>query len=107
MTFEEILDRAIAMLQRRGRLTYGTLKRQFQLDDAALEDVKNELIEGLLEGFGGVLRLTAVSREALVSLEAAALAGFGLFFGVSLCGGHGALLRCVWVLCGSSLSKRS
>src|SRR6266446_789578 len=46
MTFEEILDQAIAMLQRRGRLTYSTLKRQFQLDDAALEDVKNELIAG-------------------------------------------------------------
>jgi hypothetical protein len=46
MTFEEILDQAIAMLQRRGRLTYGTLKRQFQLDDAALDDLKNELIEG-------------------------------------------------------------
>src|SRR2546430_843364 len=46
MTFEEILDQAMAMLQRRGRLTYGTLKRQFQLDDAALEDVKNELIAG-------------------------------------------------------------
>jgi class 3 adenylate cyclase len=46
MTFEEILDQAIAMLQRRGRLTYGTLKRQFQLDAAALEDLKNELIEG-------------------------------------------------------------
>src|SRR5262249_61542143 len=44
MTFEEILDQAIAMLQRRGRLTYNTLKRQFQLDDAALEDVKNELL---------------------------------------------------------------
>src|ERR671928_93038 len=46
MTFEEILDQAIAMLQRRGRLTYSTLKRQFQLDDAALDDLKNELIEG-------------------------------------------------------------
>ena len=46
MTFEEILDQAIAMLQRRGRLTYNTLKRQFQLDDAALEDMKNELIYG-------------------------------------------------------------
>jgi class 3 adenylate cyclase/tetratricopeptide (TPR) repeat protein len=46
MTFEEILDHAIAMLQRRGRLTYSTLKRQFQLDDAALEDLKNELIAG-------------------------------------------------------------
>src|SRR2546422_9148239 len=46
MTFEEILDQAMAMLQRRGRLTYRTLQRQFQLDDAALEDLKNELIEG-------------------------------------------------------------
>ena len=46
MTFEEILDQAIAMLQRRGRLTYGGLKRQFNLDDTYLEDVKNELIEG-------------------------------------------------------------
>src|SRR5215471_20677828 len=46
MTFEEILDQAIAMLQRRGRLTYGTLKRQFQLDDAALNDLKTELIKG-------------------------------------------------------------
>jgi hypothetical protein len=46
MTFEESLDQAIAMLQRRGRLTYGTLTRQFQLDDAALVDLKHELIEG-------------------------------------------------------------
>ena len=46
MTFEEILDQAIAMLQRRGRLTYRTLKREFQLDDAALDDVKYELIRG-------------------------------------------------------------
>ena len=46
MTFEEILDQAIAMLQRRGRLTYSTLKRQFQLDDAAFEDLTNELIKG-------------------------------------------------------------
>ena len=46
MTFEEILDQAIAMLRRRGRLTYGALKRQFQLDEAYLEDLKAELIEG-------------------------------------------------------------
>jgi hypothetical protein len=46
MTFEEILDQAMALLQRRGRLTYNTLKRQFQLDDAALEDLKNEIIYG-------------------------------------------------------------
>jgi class 3 adenylate cyclase/tetratricopeptide (TPR) repeat protein len=46
MTFEEIRDQATAMLQRRGRLTYGTLKRQFQLDDAALDDLTDELIYG-------------------------------------------------------------
>src|SRR5919109_5401662 len=46
MSFEEVLDQAITMLQRRGRLTYGALKRQFQLDDAYLDDVKAELIEG-------------------------------------------------------------
>src|SRR5438128_9567548 len=46
MTFEEILDQAIAMLQRRGRLTYGTLRRQCQTGDAALDYLKNERIEG-------------------------------------------------------------
>ena len=38
--------RAIALLQRRGRLTYRALKRQFGLDDAVLEDLKEELIYG-------------------------------------------------------------
>ena len=37
MTFEEILDQAIAMLQRRGRVTYQTLRLQFQLDEEHLE----------------------------------------------------------------------
>jgi hypothetical protein len=39
MTFEDILDQAIALLERRGRVTYRTLKRQFQLDDDALADL--------------------------------------------------------------------
>jgi class 3 adenylate cyclase len=46
MTFEELLDQAIDLLQRRRRLTYRTLKRQFGLDDAVLEDLKEELIYG-------------------------------------------------------------
>jgi class 3 adenylate cyclase len=46
MTFEEILDHAIALLQRRGRLTYRALQRQFDLDDEYLEDLKTELIKG-------------------------------------------------------------
>jgi class 3 adenylate cyclase/tetratricopeptide (TPR) repeat protein len=45
MTFEEIVDQAIAMLQRRNRVAYRTLKRQFQLDDEALEDLKTEIIK--------------------------------------------------------------
>ena len=46
MTFEELLDQAIALLQRRGRLTYRALKRQFNIDDDYLEDLKAELIQG-------------------------------------------------------------
>jgi class 3 adenylate cyclase len=44
--FVTLVDQVIALLRQRGRVTYSTLKRQFQLDDEALEDVKNELIEG-------------------------------------------------------------
>ena len=44
MTFDEILDQAIAMLQRRGRVSYRALKRQFALDEAYLEDLKHEII---------------------------------------------------------------
>jgi hypothetical protein len=44
MNFEEILDQAIAMLQRRKRVAYRTLQRQFQLDDAALDDLKEQLL---------------------------------------------------------------
>jgi len=46
MTFDEILDQAIEMLQRRGRLTYRALKLQFNLDDEYLDALKDELIEG-------------------------------------------------------------
>src|SRR2546428_9313069 len=43
MTFEEMLDQALAMLQRRGRVTYRALKLQFALDDDHLEALKDEL----------------------------------------------------------------
>src|SRR2546425_5226175 len=46
MDFVTVVDQVIALLRQQGRVTYSTLKRQFQLDEAALEDVKNELIEG-------------------------------------------------------------
>jgi class 3 adenylate cyclase len=44
MTFEELLDQAIALLRRRGRVTYRTLKLQFDLDDDHLEALKDELL---------------------------------------------------------------
>src|SRR5262249_2465329 len=44
MTFEEILDQALAMLQRRRRVTYSTLRLQFQLDDEQLAALKDELL---------------------------------------------------------------
>jgi hypothetical protein len=46
MTFDDTLDQAIALLQRRGRVTYRTLKRQFDLGDDILEDLTEELIYG-------------------------------------------------------------
>src|SRR6266705_4766157 len=46
VTFEEVVDQALAMLQRRGRVTYRMLKRQFDLDDEALDDLRLELIKG-------------------------------------------------------------
>src|SRR5438094_428616 len=72
MTFEEILDQAMAMLQRRGRLTYGTLKRQFQLDDAALEDLTAELIEGqrlAVDEDGRAQRAVRASLGMLTALQ--------------------------------------
>src|SRR5215813_8483128 len=72
--FVAVLDQVIALLRQRGRLTYSTLKRQFQLDDAALEDVKNELIEGqrlAVDERGNVLVWTG-APSVTVSTDAAA-----------------------------------
>ena len=44
MDFDQILDQAIEMLQRRGRLSYRALKRQFDLDDDYLKDLKDEIL---------------------------------------------------------------
>ena len=45
MTFYDLLDQVRALLQQRGRLSYRALRRQFELDDAQLDDLKFELIE--------------------------------------------------------------
>ncbi|HEV8718560.1 MAG TPA: adenylate/guanylate cyclase domain-containing protein [Candidatus Binatia bacterium] len=46
MKFSEIVAQASALLQRKGRITYRALQREFTLDEAALADLKDELIEG-------------------------------------------------------------
>ena len=45
MTFDEVLEQALEMLRRRGRISYRALKVQFQLDDALLEILKDEIVE--------------------------------------------------------------
>ncbi|MGH8069477.1 MAG: ATP-binding protein [Candidatus Entotheonellia bacterium] len=45
MDFYAVLDQVLDLLRQRGRVTYRALKRQFDLDDAALEDLKAEIIE--------------------------------------------------------------
>src|SRR5215831_1555696 len=46
MDFVAVVDQAIALLRQRGRLTYRTLQLQFQLDDAHLAALTDELIKG-------------------------------------------------------------
>jgi len=44
MTFDEILAQIIDLLKRQGRVSYGALKRRYDLDEAYLEDLKDEII---------------------------------------------------------------
>ena len=44
MDFYTLLDHVIDLLRQRQRVTYRALQRQFQLDDAALQDLKDELL---------------------------------------------------------------
>src|ERR1043166_7044819 len=44
MTFDDILAQIIDLLKRQGRVSYSALKRRFDLDDAYLNDLKDELL---------------------------------------------------------------
>ena len=44
MTFDDVLEQVIQLLQRQGRVPTGALKRRFALDDDYLDDLKEELI---------------------------------------------------------------
>lgn len=43
MDFYELVDQVANLLRQRGKLTYRSLRRQFDLDDEALDDLKEEL----------------------------------------------------------------
>jgi class 3 adenylate cyclase/tetratricopeptide (TPR) repeat protein len=45
MTFYEVLEQVVELLQRHGRVSYRALRRQFDLDEGYLEDLKAEIIE--------------------------------------------------------------
>jgi hypothetical protein len=45
MDLYAVLDQVLELLHQRGRVTYNALKRQFELDDACLQDLKDEIIE--------------------------------------------------------------
>jgi hypothetical protein len=45
MDFYDVLERVLELLQQHKRVTYRALQRQFDLDEAYLEDLKAEIIE--------------------------------------------------------------
>jgi hypothetical protein len=45
MKFSEVVAQTLTWLQRDGRVSYRALKREFNLDDEYIEDIKAELIE--------------------------------------------------------------
>ena len=53
------------------------------------------LLPGLGQGRSRPRRLTPITLQAFMCLEAPALSGFGVLFGVSYAGGHSVLLQTV------------
>ena len=47
MNFEEVLNQAIALIERQGRVSYRALARQFGLDEQYLDDLRSEIVEVL------------------------------------------------------------
>ena len=47
VTFHEVLESTITLLRSRGRVSYRSLKREFDIDDGFIEDLKDELTQTL------------------------------------------------------------
>src|SRR5215831_6147170 len=81
--FVAVVDQVIALLHQRGRVAYRTLKRQFQLDDEAIEDLKIELIDSqrlATDEQGTVLVWTGASAALSTAAVASALASAPLTY---------------------------
>jgi hypothetical protein len=70
MKFSEIVEQARTLLQRTGKVTYRVLKREFDLDDEALEDLKEQFIlaEGIAVDQDGKV-LVWVGEQPVVSSQ--------------------------------------
>src|SRR5438309_7601702 len=77
MTFDEVLAQVLELLQREGRVSYRALKRRFGLDEAYLEDLKEEIIAAkqlAIDEGGRVLVWTGTSAPPVREREPAPLA---------------------------------
>ena len=72
------------------------LQAAFNLGDQRIGKI--QVFEGLMDGLNIVLGLSTLLLEAFLGFESTAFSGFGLFGGVSFHGGHGEILRTVWVI---------
>jgi len=66
MKFSVVVEQVLEMLQRQGRVSYRALKREFELDDDYIEDLKEEIIRArrlAIDEDGAVLVWTGEAEE--------------------------------------------
>ncbi len=66
MKFSAVVEQVLDMLQRQGRVSYRALKREFELDDDYIEDLKEEIIKArrlAIDEDGAVLVWTGEGAE--------------------------------------------
>ena len=76
MDLYDVLDQIINLLRERKRLTYRLLKRQFDLDDETLDDLKDELIRAqrvAIDEDGAVLVWTGEAERTSISASQPAM----------------------------------
>ena len=66
MKFSVVIEQVLDILQRQGRVSYRALKREFELDDEYIEDLKEEIIKArqlAVDEDGSVLVWTGEAEE--------------------------------------------